>query len=162
DNAATKASDRDDWGELGIRWVKRFNNGRTGSDLVVYTATDYLYSWEWPRVIPKYYPRDPMDSEQRDIPPWVEKTGKSIALILFAILTIGLFRWQRKLTIRNDDATEPWWMSAFWLTAWIVLVAYGFYCGSMPNPESPLDWLEHLWNLPPAILFVIVVGLAAL
>lgn len=164
-NGATKAVDRDDWGELGIGWVKRFNDGRTGPDLVRYTATDYLYSWEWPRIIPKVplQFRDPMDSEQRDIPPWVEKTGKSIAVILLVILVIGLFRWPQNLTVRNDDAIEPWWMSAFWLTAWIVPVAYGYYCASMPNPESPLQWLENLHGLiSPAILYVVVAGLAAL
>ena len=157
------------WRASGLAWVKWYNLGRTGPDHVRYLATTFLTGWEWPA------PGRPSNSQG---------AMKTAATALAAVVLLGALPWRTTralLAARRSAATtgdrdpspvpdtdagpEAPWRAALWLTAWVVLPVYGFYCRSVAGFVTPLDALgisDHprLWTA--AVAFATVAFVAAM
>ncbi len=129
------------WRATGITWVNGFNGNRTGPEHVQYTATSFLMGYEWPR--PEFLP---------DIPePLV--TGPQLAATEIAILlALGALPWPRMLRRKPawDGREERPWRLLLWLGCWILIPGYIFYCHSVRNFASPIQWIDTLrmWITP--------------
>ncbi len=117
----------------GINWVGPYNAGRDGGDLVRYTATAFLYNWEWPRPVSEPFIRE------RTL-----KLLKGAGEILFGLIGIGIFSWRSRRCAPGDALPQPWWRSLFWISAWLILPTYGTYCASLKAPLPPWEWFEGL------------------
>ncbi len=135
-----------------LSWVKEYNRGRDGGDLVLYTASAYLTGWEWPREV-----------DQPAIPEGTRKLLKGATVLLIGLLALGLLPWRSaawltgRLDLRPDGLPPgadppPRPRVALWLTAWVVVPLYVFYCMSMGGFESPASWaLGTVFDEPPAM-----------
>jgi hypothetical protein len=121
------------WRASQLQWIDPYNQGRSGIDLVKYTATAFLVSWEWPKT----------QSEWNAIDPHASTLLVAFVIAMTAILAFGVFPWKshrlRPLLDLNVPP-EPWWRSMLWIGAWLILPAYGFYCISYAHPSPPWDW----------------------
>jgi hypothetical protein len=130
----------------GTGWVEPYNKGRDGLDLARYAATAYLYNWEWPRAV------DEPQIRERTLK-LLEGTGIGLG----ALLMLGIFPWRKFARLRHRAADAAagaplapvaprapiaWWRSLLWLSAWLVLPAYGFYCASLKVHQSPVEMLR--------------------
>lgn len=118
----------------GTRWVRIYNQGRDGPDHVLFTATSFLFSWEWPREV-----------DQKDIPPDTLLWLKCAAVLLLVIAALGALPWARHA---GDGASAVRsWRTCLWICVWLIVPAYGFYCNSIPGFLSPGDWLRALGDI---------------
>jgi 4-amino-4-deoxy-L-arabinose transferase-like glycosyltransferase len=115
----------------GIGWVVPYNAGRTGPDLIRYSASAYLMSWEWPR-----------DQETFQTPQWILTTFKAVTVLLLSLAAVGMMPWSRRLRGMSDEETvpQPWWRAALWLGLWLIVPTYFLYCRSVVDFASPRDW----------------------
>jgi 4-amino-4-deoxy-L-arabinose transferase-like glycosyltransferase len=161
-NAWTEKVDDRGWRASGLEWVPAYNFGRTGPQQVRYLATTFLTGWEWPR--PIAFTRMP---PRRG---WL-LCGAGTAVVL--LVAAGALPWRTlgavvahrrpagegdldqpqslDVRARQERGPEPPWRVALWLTAWIALPVYGFYCRSVPDFATPEDALaavgltRHVW-----------------
>jgi 4-amino-4-deoxy-L-arabinose transferase-like glycosyltransferase len=145
----------------GTGWVEPYNKGRDGLDLARYAATAYLYNWEWPRAV------DEPQIRERTL-----KLLKGAGIALGVLLLLGVFPWRNFSRLRHrdghvetvpapDSAPAPlvpmapiaWWRSLLWISAWLVLPAYGFYCASLKIHQSPIQMLRSIWDWMPEHAF---------
>ena len=157
----TRVDDRG-WTATGIEWVGRYNRGRTAPELIASTASSYLTAWEWPR-----------DTDVTRISIRTYRLLSSAVIAIAVLLALGLLPWRRtwnrsgrasSALHENFRHTTGEFRAAFWMTAWIVLPAYGFYCVSFPYPNyvSPTQWLRsgamflesHRWVVILIALFI--------
>ncbi len=121
------------WNASQLQWVDPYNQGRGGIDLVKYTSTAFLTSWEWPKA----------RAEWNDIDPQASGLLVAYVIAMGAILAFGVFPWKSQRVRPLLDLNvppEPWWRSLLWIGAWLILPAYGFYCISYVHPSPPWDW----------------------
>lgn len=134
DRVYNETSDRLNWQRTGINWVGPYNMGRDGLGMLRYTATAFAYNWEWPR--------------QRDEPFIRERTLKLLkaaGVALLAVVMLGALPWT---TSRAGGSPR----SVFWLAAWVLLPAYGFYAVSELGAVWPVDWVAlAVLRKPPAV-----------
>ena len=134
-----------------LNWITEYNDGRTGGDLLLYTASAYLTGWEWPRAV-----------DQPKIPERTRKAMKGATVALLALLILGLFPWRnagRRLRRRFADPADaaapdppPRWRRGLWIGAWVAVPMYAFYCMSVQSFYSPLYWLlAATLDEPPAL-----------
>ncbi|HEX4125474.1 MAG TPA: glycosyltransferase family 39 protein [Tepidisphaeraceae bacterium] len=157
------------WGASGLDWVNQYNATRDGTDLVRFTATAYLFAWEWPTV-----------DTVHDIDPQVLMLCQTASAAVLVLLMLGIFPWPTRRRHRMQTASPPaivsedethwasvaglkrmlragaptaWWRTALWIAVWIIVPTYGIYLVSVPNAESPMawwravhDWLSQPWN----------------
>jgi len=150
------------WSDSGIDWVKKYNEGRSSADLVLFAITAHLYSWEWPG-----------HQDFGPIKPWVNKGLKSSGVVLLLLAGLGAmpwrkgkkpgprpnspcppswpahgvpgagteeYRWRAKEGIASPP--QPWWRCSLWLISWMIIPGYAFYCWSVPHFASPVSWLN--------------------
>ncbi len=130
------------WSASGIAWVQWLNFGRTGPDQARYLATTFLTGWEWPRSGP--VERIPLGR--------LRLLEVATATACAAVLA-GLLPWRTVATLVGpcppDERTpEPPWRATLWLTAWVALPVYGFYCRSVVDYAPPFSNLgidDHPW-----------------
>ncbi len=147
----------------GVGWVESYNRERAGPDLALYAATAHLYSWEWPSH-PNQIAKPPIDPDVMH--------GLMIAgVALLTLMAVGLFNFRgahvgsaladgtsaapngfQSGTIpsaQSDPANNRHssWRAALWLSAWIIVPAYGLYCHSMREFASPIEWFERIGDL---------------
>jgi 4-amino-4-deoxy-L-arabinose transferase-like glycosyltransferase len=158
----------------GLNWVDWVNAGRTGYDNLRFPVTAYLINWEWPK-----------RNGENDIPAWVLDTYKPALAAIGIVLVMGLFPWPRVARHAggrgdgDDDVVprrrsgghghagpspEPWWRSALWVSAWLIVPLYLFHSTSSKRLASPMDWLDPLLNAVgsgAAAIITAVVALAA-
>jgi 4-amino-4-deoxy-L-arabinose transferase-like glycosyltransferase len=154
------------WGASGLDWVNKYNATRDGPDLVRFTATAYLFAWEWPTV-------DIVDQIDPTVLKWCEYSSAAV----LGLLVLGTFPWPTRLRYRrlappllvfhddpgwgitagfwrllNAGAPVGWWRSTVWLSVWIIVPTYGIYLVSVSLAESPLDWLHSArqWIVNPS------------
>jgi hypothetical protein len=131
----------EDWRYSELEWIKIYNIHRGGPELTRYLGTSMLMAWEWPRA-----------SIQPTIQPVRVNVPIALFSILIAMLIAGAIPWPHHW--RGNPGLEPppqpRWRAVFWLTAWLVVPTYCFYCRSITNFASPLDWLAWLADLLPA------------
>jgi hypothetical protein len=133
---------------MGIGWVALYNQGRAGVDYALYTASTYLFGWEWPT-----------PANQSKMDPSILAALRTTTIVLVALLACGLVPWRSMLaylvqTIRGRPFETPPALpprSLFVLLAWLVVPAYVFYLASLPNASSPDQLLvSPLVHTPPA------------
>jgi hypothetical protein len=117
------------WNGTGIEWVDIYNLGRTGPGLVECTASAFLASWEWPR-----------EADTPRIAPRTLRLLTSGVLSIAATLALGLLPFPGSRSLQPAPALGGW-RSALWLTLWLVLPPYGFYCVSIKNHVGPGSWI---------------------
>jgi 4-amino-4-deoxy-L-arabinose transferase-like glycosyltransferase len=127
------------WGASGIEWVEQFQ-AQSGDELLRYTGTNFLMGWTWPREETETYIR-----------PWLVKWPKIAAETIAGFLVLSLLPWPRSLRSRAelDPPPEPQWRVFFWVALWLVLPTYVFYCHSMPDFTSPVDWFHSAITVIP-------------
>ncbi|MGH7178444.1 MAG: glycosyltransferase family 39 protein [Tepidisphaeraceae bacterium] len=130
------------WQLSGLQWIPLYNAGRTGPTLVGYASTAFLTGWEWPR-----------ERDYNRVAPDTLRTLKGACVTLAIVLGLGIFPWPRRWMGwasegEVPDPTRAWrgWRVPLWLTIWLVLPAYAFYCVSMPDFASPRVWLNDAWE----------------
>jgi hypothetical protein len=171
----------DGWRDSGLQWIGAYNYGRTGPELFRYLGTTMMTGWEWPK-----------DADLPQISPakvaWPARGAKLLLAIFIASCLPWPSRWKYQTpglrfpkqpdrlahnpapgcTSEPASELEPQWRVALWLSLWIALPLYGFYCRSMPDFSTPHDgwnWLierypslaaafHHLW-------FWILIGVTA-
>lgn len=149
------------WDASGLDWISGYNEGRSGPELPLYTATAYLTSWEWPRA-----------DDFNSVDVRTRRLLSASCIVIAAILAAGVLPWRsRRRWARcpaEPDACPLRWRPLLWITLWIVLPAYGCYLVSLPHgftPEHehcrPQDWLTALVALGRAHT-AYTVGAAAL
>jgi hypothetical protein len=134
----------------GLHWIQGYNRGRDTFDLVAFTATAHLYSWEWPR-----YSERPKIDDAKEIAPRVVRWLKVAGVAIGALLLIGLFPWPRAWTAFGKREMSPFTeisplpekgdISLFWpwpaamaiVLAWLVVPTYVWYCMSVEQIISP-------------------------
>jgi 4-amino-4-deoxy-L-arabinose transferase-like glycosyltransferase len=131
------------WNVSGIEWVDGETRGKDGIDLARSAGTSYLMGWSWPQ-----------PDEEEYILPWLVSGPKLCSQILLSIFIVALFPWPlvTRPNRRGDRPPQPQWRVFLWLTAWIVLPAYVFYCHSIDDFVSPIDWLTTVMADVPSIL----------
>jgi len=117
------------WNGTGIQWVQPYNAGRSGPSLVGFTASAFLTSWEWPQ-----------PADEQAIAPRTLRLLMTGTLSIAAALALGLlpFPWARRL---NPLPAIGGWRCALWLSLWLALPPYAFYCVSIKNHVGPQSWL---------------------
>ena len=136
------------WDASGINWVEDYQEGRTGPDLVLHTATAFLYSWEWPK--DEQLTEIEQSTGRPVIPPWIVSAGIAAFVLILSLMALGALPWGRRLRPKADADAQPWWRQALWLGAWLIVPTYGFfYCRSVADFASPVEWLvpiRALWE----------------
>jgi 4-amino-4-deoxy-L-arabinose transferase-like glycosyltransferase len=140
----------------GLGWVDWYNSGRHGWDYLRYPATAFLCNWEWSK------PRD-----EGTIDPGALMLLKTSTTALAVVLVLGLFPWTSLAPPTSRAATEspqPWWRTALWLMAWVVLPSWIFHATSADRAVSPTEWPAALRNAagPGTGVVVIVAGVVLL
>lgn len=141
--AADAKARRADWANSGVSWVEQHNQGATGPTLLRETASAYLVGAEWaePR-------RHRIDTRVT----WLVATAFSTTL---AFLALGALPWRNPApTQAADPPAQPWWRVALWLALLLIVPVYGFfYCRSVNDFASPIDWLRAFRIVLPALPF---------
>lgn len=151
----------------GLPWLRAVVQGRSGPERVLYTASAFLYSWEWPRF--SYSDDDPSNLRDRNTPrafskmlqgfnivPAVFSGLASAVVLILALAGFGAMPWR---TRQPANPPQPWWRMALWLGVWIVVPTYGFYCASIDGFAGPGQWLSAA-NSYLASLFPTFIGAA--
>lgn len=119
------------WRRSGIFWVDSVNAGMTGPEQLRNAGTALLMGWTWPGA-----------KSEKLIPPGLLTWSKIAASTIAGILLIAMLPWPRRWRPREqDDGPEPGWRVLLWLSLWILVPGYAFYCHSIDNFESPMRWL---------------------
>jgi 4-amino-4-deoxy-L-arabinose transferase-like glycosyltransferase len=174
--------DQDGWRDSGLQWIGAYNYGRTGPELFRYLGTTMLMGWEWPKDADlKPAAAQQSFNAINPIPPerfnWPARGAELLLVIFIACCLPWPRRWRNKihkvqtpvpryseepdssplnpaLRITSEPASpeEPQWRIALWLSLWIALPLYGFYCRSMPDFSAPIDWWHWLVDEFPILL----------
>ncbi len=86
-------------GEAGIGWVGPYNRGRDGVDYLLYTATAYLFSWEWVK-----------PDQIADLSEFNRRLLRTAALVMLLLLALGalnLRAWGRWLAGDHETKDAP-------------------------------------------------------
>jgi 4-amino-4-deoxy-L-arabinose transferase-like glycosyltransferase len=132
----------------GTRWVRIYNQGRDGPGHVVFTATSFLFAWEWPTV-----------ADQNGVSARTLFWLKSAAVLLLATASLGALPWPRRWRGGESDADRPAatsWQLSLWICLWLIVPAYGFYCNSIPGFLSPMQCLNAAAHALAARWWVVV------
>jgi hypothetical protein len=151
--------------KTGLEWINDYNRGRTGPELVRFLGTSMMMGWEWPREV-----------DAHDIPSERVTWPARAAVVMLAIFVVaclpwpGIWRSPPKPVLRYCEEAdiepkeypalrrtswvdiEPQWRIALWLSFWIALPVYGFYCWSMPGFAAPLDGWKWFVDEYPGVL----------
>lgn len=132
--APTGSEGQLDVGDAGVWWVQAYNRGREGPDYALYTASSYLFSWEWPR-----------ERDLADVPTDVLTWKKAATISLIALAALGLIpgkriaAWAIDRIAKSPHKPEPLTkLSGVWLmTLWLCVPCYLFYVLSVRGASSP-------------------------
>jgi 4-amino-4-deoxy-L-arabinose transferase-like glycosyltransferase len=146
------------WAASGLNWLDSVDDSPSAP---VECLNAYLSGLDWKTLSDLAHPA-----------PALERF--SAAMIALAVVTYGAFilgaaPWPgvRRLRQKEPDL-EPAWRNFLFLSLWLVLPVYGvFYCRSVPNFSSPLDWMKSLqawlgpqWPVALAAAAALAVALA--
>ena len=128
----------------GLGWINSYNRGRDTADLIAFTATAHLYSWEWPRYserVGRKGEKIVIVDDAKEIDPRVVRWLKVAGLSIGGLLLVGLFPWPRRWTAFPGGAPErrswPWPASTAIVAAWVVVPTYVWYCMSVEQIVPP-------------------------
>ncbi|MCS7033006.1 MAG: hypothetical protein NZ561_03315 [Phycisphaerae bacterium] len=133
----------ENWGASGINWVELYNRDRNALDLLKFTATAFLLSWEWPT-----------PAVAAGIDPRALKLLTAACLFFTGAAVLGLLPWRTRsshLTASPEipgtaGRTSKGWLAlaAFWILAWLALPAFVAYCRSIQPFYGPWTMLRSL------------------
>lgn len=162
----------------GLGWVPQVLQDRTGPDMVLYVSTAYLFSWEWPRSTYKVDDAGQSDPSLRtagsemfqgfNIPRWICAGLMAAVTIIYVCCGIGLMPWSRKWRGEkpDDPPPQPWWRPALWLSLWMLLPAYAFYCVSCRGMgwtySKPSEWTDTVGSLFNDYWFMVIAEMVLL
>jgi 4-amino-4-deoxy-L-arabinose transferase-like glycosyltransferase len=135
--------EEDGWGRIGISWVGVVNRDMTGPQLLRKGATALGMGWAWPKDAAqeqtgKPFFRWPRTDLVGPIPPAMLKWPKFAAELLLSTLICAMLPWPQSQRPRDHrHPPEPGWRAMLWLSMWILIPGYFFYCHSVPGFESP-------------------------
>ncbi len=157
------------WNRSGLTWIEYFNEGISPLELTLNSGISYAFGLQWPR------PRQDPSGFDDAVPGWMLPLCVTLMSLLLGLMALGTLpwspRWRGVVPRRNgpaadddsslppdssahatlaarSDAPVPWWRSALWITAWLVLPTYGvFYIRSTPGFVSPAHWLWVVWSI---------------
>ncbi|HSV15683.1 MAG TPA: glycosyltransferase family 39 protein [Tepidisphaeraceae bacterium] len=138
--------EEDGWSRTGIQWVGIVNEGMTGPQLVRNGATALGMGWAWPKDAAQELSSKPRWGWPRTnlvgpIAPAMLKWPKLAAELLISVLIAAVLPWPRRERPRDHlHPLERGWRVLLWLSLWILLPGYIFYCHSVPRFTSPLTW----------------------
>lgn len=138
------------WNNSGIAWVEERNRGATGVMLLQETTSAFLLGVEWVTDQPRKYWIDPNVTT---------KVAYATCIVL-GLMALSAFPWRRpwsQPSVPVDPAPQPWWRMMLWLGLLLIVPVYGFfYCRSIDDFASPVDWLlaarPYLPFAPPLAL----------
>jgi hypothetical protein len=140
DDRVFEADGQIDLARAGIPWVEWYNSGRRGQDLVTFTVSAWLTSWEWPR----------LDSQVKEVDPRTLALLQTTTCALLVSLGLGLLPWRAAWRrVRGAPPAKPppaeagrawprlvvWPLFAFWL----IVPTYGWYAQSIRGATPPTD-----------------------
>jgi hypothetical protein len=147
----TTSDDRSLNAASGTTWVPAYNAGRTGGDQVLYGTTSFLFSWEWPRppIAGEFdFQQNAQTSRDMVLASHLRKTA-AVGLLLLALA--GMWPWKRAAhlsALHGPDAPPSNRVqSRLWLAVWLIVPAYGFYCASVRNFDTPTQWINSVSDL---------------
>jgi len=173
----TRWDDRvaDDWNASGIQWVQGYNTGRDGPGLVVYTATAFLMSWEYPT-----------SWWLAQIDPRALKLLTGASVFFFVAAAVGVLPWRRNRWRRTRDGgslagrdggtlglarsaarldTRPYF-ALFCVLVWLMVPAYIVYCRSIQPFAPPWEPIvtagKWVWASPWISGLVVLAALGSL
>jgi hypothetical protein len=124
---------RNDWESSGLSWIEAVNGQRDALPVLRQTGATFLTSWEWP-----------LPHEARSIDRRVLENCTTSALVMFAVIAVGVLPWRRP----DPSAPSVPWRAMLWVTAWLVLPAYGVYCASTQDAWPPWAWFSVTGEYP--------------
>lgn len=137
------------WKHSGIAWIVRFQEGRDSPAMLRHTAGTFAVGWEWP------LPKEANETHGKEfvIPRWTIDGFTRFLIGFGAALAIGALPWphrvwrRRRASIADEpERPVPRWLMLFWLSVWLVLPTYGYYCRSVDGFVTPWYWLGWLWE----------------
>lgn len=138
--------------KMGIGWVEPYNRGRSLDDLLLYTSSAYLMSWEWPRHFVDG--PGPKTDDQRYVPERTFKLLSSATIGLLGLMALGLIPWRRifcpaRARLERMTQDRAVWAPfvrrrALWVGAWLVVTAFAFYANSTARPAFVLDAVSSI------------------
>ena len=174
--------DEEGWKASELAWINDYNYGRNGPQLVRCLGTSTIIGWEWPKDLDfKNIPpsRIAIPSLAFEILigilvlaclPWPPRWHGKPVLGLSPSAGMPGKGWGESnlesqfaieqpnhphpdpLPAYRERVSEPQWRVVLWLTFWIVIPVYGFYCRSMPGFYSPMDWWHGAVDVFPALM----------
>lgn len=133
----------DNWNDSGLQWIEPFHRGRTSIDLLMHSTTALLYAYEWPKPAMR---REKLPGGELVIPSWISTTFFALVIATAAIAVLGAMPWRsaNPRPPRGPPDCIAWWRRLLWLSVWIVVPTYGFYCRSVDNFMPPTAWIDAL------------------
>jgi hypothetical protein len=133
------------WDASGIAWIKQFFS-TDPMFLVRDTTNHFLFGYDYPP-----------PALSGVVPTWAWYVTPMIPMVLLVVLAICLYPFPRRARGRGvSTLPTQWWRTAFWLSAWLLLPAYGFYCASFSDYAWPHQvigkLLSRLVSTPPALV----------
>jgi hypothetical protein len=144
------------WQASGLNWIPSIEDSLQAPMEALNT---YLSGYEWDTL------------EGLHSPPQYLKRFRTamvaLAAVTYGLLILGALPWPHLRGVRTaEPGRASWWRGLLWLATWLVLPVYCFfYCRSVDDFSSPLDWLKLLrsvagpywWAELPALIGVVAV-----
>jgi hypothetical protein len=134
-----------DWHTSGLMWISNYNHGRHIPDLFRYTATHFLFNWEWPKF-----------QDVKAVPENVLRLCTFISILLGVLISAGLLPWRRSV-----DMTIKW-RTLLWIGAWCILPTYVVLCASKASSPPPWTWPWAILTSPCGVLTLALLLLATI
>jgi hypothetical protein len=130
----------ENWHNSELAWIEIYNHDRTGPDLYRYLGSTMLIGWEWPR-----------DNALRFIEPARVDVPIALMTVLAIILIAAIFPWPRRWRGNQAIETLPQapWRTVLWLSLWLAVPTYAFYCRSITGFAGPVEWFHAVLDLFP-------------
>jgi Dolichyl-phosphate-mannose-protein mannosyltransferase len=135
------------WQLSGLNWIPPVGDT---VQLPFEALNNYLSGYDWSTFDVLAYP-----------PALLAKfagTMVALAAVTYGLLIFGALPWPH---LQRRDIEAPWWRSLLWLALWLVLPVYGFfYCRSVDNFSTPVDWVLWLFELIRPYWLATILGAA--
>lgn len=140
---------------VDINWVEDRNRGQSAIDLAKDSAAAFLYCFN--------FVAEGSRNERPDPPPQVYAVSTVVITSIVVLLLLGAMPWRRPTDPLPVSSPTSWWRPTLWLSVWLIVPTYVFYCISVDQFQSPADWWANLQGYlhhRPAV-FAVQIAVAA-